>query len=214
MKTLVSFAAALLLFTAAYGQVEFALKAGFAPVRAMGTAPLLVNRHDPASDFLFNGIKVEYSPALGMALRLNTKHFFFEGEATYYSIRKSYAMQYLEQSALEIHKHEMEDYCKAIDLPLSAGVLLGRVEVKSGFSVRYEFGQSSSLAQMANSTRTVEDIVFGWHGGIGVRFARVSAELRYQQEFSNYGQGIFVNGQELLLRNSPTQLRLLVGVWF
>jgi hypothetical protein len=215
MKTLVSLAAALLLMTTANGQLEFAVKTGVAPARAMGTAPLVVNRHDPRADFLFNGDKVEYSPSLGMALRYNTKHFFFEGEATYYTIRKTYAMQYIDQFALEANSQLMEDRCKAIDVPITAGVLLGGyVEVKSGFSMRYEFGQSSTITAMPNCSRTLQDAVFGWHGGIGARIGNVSAELRYQQEFSNYGQGIFVNDQELLLRNSPTQLRLLVGVWF
>lgn len=194
---------------------QFGLIGGIAPARIMGTAPVIVNRHDEAPDFLFNGSKVEFSPALGLAVKLNTTHFFFESGATYYSIRKSYAMEYI--NGVNIgpdDKHEMEESCKSIEVPLSAGVKLGYFQIKSGFTARYEFGHASSLSEMGDLSREMQSTVFGWHSGIGINLGKVSAELQYQQDFANYGQGIFVNGQELLLRNSPTQLRFRVGLWF
>jgi len=214
MKTLCVLLASVAILSSATAQFRFAVKAGVAPARVMGTAPVIVNRNDYTSDFLFNGNKVEISPALGVALRFKTKDFFFEGEAMYSSIRKSYAMQYIEDKVNDELKYEMEESCKSIYLPLSAGVTLGLVEITSGFSMRYEFDQASTLSQMHHFSREIDNTVFGWHSGIGINLGRVSAELRYQQDFANYGQGIFVNDQELLLRNAPSQLRFMVGLWF
>lgn len=214
MKTLCVLFTFLTIVSSGVAQVKIGPIAGYAPARSMGTAQLLVNRNDPASTFIFNGNNVEYSPSLGLMVKFNTKHFFFEADPMYYSIRKSYTMQYLHESVITEKSHKMEESCKSIELPLSAGVKLGYVEIKSGFSVRYEFGQSSSLSVMEGYQRKIEDTIFGWHTGIGVNFGKISAELRYQQDFGNYGQGIYVNDQELLLKNSPTQLRFLVGLMF
>ena len=213
MKAAYVLLALIVILSSATAQVQFAVKAGVSPTRQMGTAPLIVNRNDPTSDFLFNGNKVEFSPALGVAIKLNAKHFFFEGEATYYSIRKSYAMQYINGAGPD-EMHNMEESCKSIEVPLSAGVTLGRFEIISGFNARYEFGQSSSFSQIEGFNRKMQSAVFGWHSGVGITLGKVSAELRYQQDFANYGQGIFVNNQELLLRNAPSHLRFIVGVWF
>jgi hypothetical protein len=216
MKTLCFLFAFIAILSPAIAQVkiEFGVKGGIAPSKLMGTAPLIVNRNDRTSDFLFNGNKVEFSPALGVAIKLSKNQFFFEGEATYYSIRKSYAMQYLDDGAGIELQHQMEESCKSIDFPLSAGVYLGPVQITSGLSARYEFGQTSSLTQMAGLEREIQSTVFGWHGGVGVNVGKISAELSYHQDFGNYGQGIYVNGQELLLKNSPAQLRFMVGLWF
>lgn len=188
------------------------LRIGDGLKRNMGVAPLIVNRNDPTSTFLFKGNTAEYSPTIGLAVRRNTTRFFFEGEALYYSIRKSYEMQYIDEIVENKGGHVMKESCKSIEVPLSAGVKLGYVEIRSGFSMRYEFGQSSSLSDMPHYQRKMDSTVFGWHSGIGVNLGRISAEVRYQQDFANYGQGIFVNDQELLLKNSPTQLRFMIGV--
>ena len=214
MRTLFVLLASLVVLATAQAQVQFGVKAGIAPTRTMGTAPLLVNRNDPTADFLFNGQRVEYSPSLGLVLRLNKERFFFEGEANYYSIRKSYAMQYLDGGNYSEASHPMDESCKSIELPISLGVKIGHFEVTSGLSGRYEFGQKSSLTEMPNSRREVNELTFGFHGSVGLSFGKVFAQLRYQQEFMNYGQGIFVNDQELLLRNSPSQLRFAAGIWF
>ena len=150
----------------------------------------------------------------GGALRFSGEDFFFEGEALYSPIRKSYTMQYIDNNVRSESMHEMEESCKSIYLPLSLGVTLGIVEITSGFSMRYEFDPASTLSQMHNFSREIDNTVFGWHSGIGINLGRVSTELKYQQDFANYGQGIFVNGQELLLRNAPAKLRVMVGVWF
>ncbi len=221
MKTLCVLLACVAIVSSATAQlrlpskkVQLGLIGGFIPARAIGTAPLIVNRNDLTSDFLFNGSNVEFSPAIGLTIKLNKNQFFFQGAAMYYSMRKSYAMQYIgERSGPEV-EHKMSESCKSIELPLSAGVSLGRIQIKSGLSVRYEFGQSSTLAQMPGFERKMQSTMFGWHSGIGINFGKVSAELNYHQDFGNYGQGIYVNDQELLLKNSPTQLQFVVGLWF
>lgn len=214
MKTLCLVIACVAIAFSTEAQFRVGIKAGLAPTRNMGTSPLIVNRNDHTSDFLFNGNQVEFSPTLGIALRYTKNQFFFEGEAVYYSIRKTYAMQYIGESAGLEARHTMKESCKSVEFPVSAGVILGRFQITSGFSMRNEFGNKSTLTQMQGVDRQLRSTVFGWHGGIGINVGKVSAELKYLQDFSNYGEGIHVNGQELLLRNSPTQLRFQVGLWF
>lgn len=214
MKTLWILIACVSISFSAQAQFRFGIKAGIAPKKDMGTAPLIVNRDNRTSEFLFNGNKVEFSPTLGVSLKYTVDQFFFEGEATYYSMRKTYEMQYIGERTALAAWHTMEESCKSIEFPVSAGVNLGRFQITSGFSARYEFGQKSSLVQMEGVDRQMQSTVLGWHTGIGIHVGKVSAELKYQQDFANYGEGINVNGQELLLKNSPTQLRFQVAFWF
>jgi hypothetical protein len=217
MKTLFALFVFIAMMSTAIAQsgVKVGIIGGIAPSRNIGTAPVFGNRHDQNTDFLFNGSKVEFSPAIGIAVRLNTKNqFFFEGEAMYYSMTKSYVMQYIEERISSEHKHEMKESCSSIELPLSAGVSLGKIDITSGLSMRYDFGQKSTLSQMDGLVRELQSTVFGWHSSVGINFGKVSAKLSYSQDFANYGQGIMVNGQELLLKNAPSHLRFMVGLWF
>jgi hypothetical protein len=90
-----------------------------------------------------------------------------------------------------------------LELPVSAGVSLGVFEVFSGLSATHSFGYRNELETMEGFSSSQPSLRFGWHSGLGVNFGHVLVDVRYQQEFSNYGQDRYINGQELLLKNSP-----------
>lgn len=214
MKTFLTVLISLAVVSSAMSQVRFGIKSGVAPTREMGTAPIIVNRHDPSSEFLFNGREMQFTPALGLTARIQKSQYFFSADALYYGMRKTYAMHYTDGSPADQPAQIMQESCRTIEIPVTAGVTLGRFEVMSGFSARYEFDRNSNLSAMKGYTGNPQEITYGWHGGAGIHFGRISAEIRYLQDFANLGQGIHVNGNELLLRNAPSQVRFMVSLWF
>jgi hypothetical protein len=74
--------------------------------------------------------------------------------------------------------------------------------------------RSSELDDHPKFTRTSDLNKFGWHSGVGLNFHNIIFDVRYQQQFGNYGQGVFVEGKELLLKNAPGRFTASVAFRF
>ncbi len=211
MKNVISTVAILCCIVAqSYGQMTVGLRIGKSPTSTPGTNHLIVNRQDPLNESLFNIQQVQYSEQFGLMARLDHGNFWFMSELMYGQSTAQYSMIYTHQIS-ESPSPLMNEKRSFLELPISAGVSLGPIDVFSGFSVARDFGFRNELDQMEGYSTSRNALRAGWHSGIGVNFGHVLVDIRYQQEFRNYGQGQFINGQELLLKNSPGRFLMTAG---
>ncbi len=191
-------------------QLSLGLRLGMSPSVDPGTSQIFVN--SGSQENLFNAQQVRYAPQIGVAARADMEHFWFMTELKYSPATTRYSMlptqQYTESrlpAAMYSVRRDM------LELPVSAGVKLGIVEIFSGFFLDADLHVKNDLAQMAGFVSSAPAVRAGWHSGIGVNLGNVLFDVRYQQEFSNYGQGYYFNGQELLLHNAPGRLIMTIG---
>lgn len=194
-----------------YGQVTVGLRIGKSPTVTPGTNQLFINRQDPVNESLFNVEKVQYSEQLGLMARLDHGKFWFMSELMYGQSTTRYSMMYTREIRTGEQPTLMNEKRAFLELPVSAGVSLGIIEVFTGFSLTHDFGYKNELEHMPGYSTSLPALRAGWHSGIGVNFGHVLVDLRYQQEFGNYGQDRFINGQELLLKNAPGRLVATAG---
>jgi len=193
-----------------YGQITVGLRVGKSPNVTPGTSYLFVNRQDLFNESLFNIEQVQYSEQFGFMARFDHGAFWFMSEFMYGRSTAQYSLIHIREIN-DGQSVKMNARRSFFELPISAGVSLGMIEVFSGFSVAHDFGFKNELEQMEGYRTSTPALRAGWHSGIGVNFGHVLIDLRYQQEFRNYGEGQFIHGQELLLKNAPGRFLMTAG---
>lgn len=202
------------LFIAVHGISQFSVggKVGASLAVQPNTDRLFVNREDSFNESLFNAEHVSYSPQLGVMGRFDIPGFWFMSELMYGQVTTEYSIEYTrrasEGASGPIFLDERRSY---FELPVSAGVTLGNFEIFSGFSAAHDFSIRSDLNQVNGYSEELPALRFGWHTGAGINIGQILLDVRYQQEFRNYGQDRFIDGQELLLRNTPARMVVTAG---
>ena len=195
-------------------QFSFGFRLGKAPSVSPGTSYLMLNRNDPLNESLFNIEQVNFSEQFGLMIRTEGPNFWFSVEVLYGQSKTRYSMIYTREALM--YKTDPVYYEKKsfLDIPLSAGVKLGVIEIFSGFSITKDLTMASELSTIDGFQMSMSQAHLGWHSGIGVNFGHVLMDIRYQQQFNNYGQGQFINQQELVLKNAPTRVLITAGFRF
>lgn len=196
-----------------YSQLSYGLKVAASPAVRPGTDYLFVNREDPLNESLFNAERVSYGLQFGLMGRYELQKFWFMSELMYGQATTEYSIEYTRRvseggASGPIFLDEKRSF---IELPVSAGISLGMFEIFSGFSAAHDFNIRSELDQIVGYSADLPVLRFGWHTGAGVNLGRVLLDVRYLQEFRNYGQDRYIDGQELLLKNAPARVVLSAG---
>ena len=192
-------------------QVTPGLRIGASPSVKPGTSHVFVNRHDPMNESLFNIRQVDFSEQIGLMARLDLRRFWLMSELMYGRSNAHYSMIYTRDQVNGMTPTMMDEKRSYLELPLSLGVSLGMVEIFSGFNASYDLSRQNELENMEGFSSTIPAMHFGWHSGLGLNLGHVLLDVRYQQEFGNYGQGRYINGQELLLKNAPGRFIVTAG---
>lgn len=179
--------------------------AGISPERHPVCAPLIVNRHLPQEEFLFNVdyIKTQYFGGLQLRRDLGT-NFFFETGAIYTQRKTVYSMKYTMRREVGTYQ-ELEEIENQLLLPVSIGVKLKAFEINSGLLGMVSLSKQSELTHIDGFVDHSNTIQMGWHAGIGININKVLLGIDFQSAMNRMGVGTSVNGQPLELRNVPGQ---------
>jgi hypothetical protein len=195
-----------------YAQVSFGVRLGKSPSVSPKTSHLIINRNDPVNEGLFNINQVNFSEQIGFMIRTEGPNFWFSAELLYGQSVTNYSMIYTREASISEVEPVYQEKKSFLDIPLSAGVKLGVLEVFSGFNITKDLTMATELSTVEGYQTTMPQVHMGWHSGVGVNLGRVLFDIRYKQQFNNYGQGQFINNQELILRNAPG--RVMVSAAF
>ena len=214
MKTLLNLATILLFLAQAYGQTSFGLRFAVNPGQNPAASYMIANRQDPANECLFNVERVNPFKQVGLMLRQENKNFWLMGELLYGQSETQYSLAYTYRIAKEGENNLYTLKKSFIDMPITVGAKLGIFEIFSGFVVSKDLKTEDEMHQVDGYSETLPAFRFGWHAGAGVSLGPVLIDARYQQEFSNYGTGQFINGQELRLYNLPDKVSVTAAIRF
>jgi len=204
MKTLFNLAAILLLLIPqAYSQTSFGLRFAINPGQNPAASYLIVNRQDPTKECLFNVEHIMPSKLIGLMVRMENENFWLMGELLYGQSETQYSLIYTYRIAKEDETNLYAIKKSFIDMPVTVGAKLGLFEIFSGFIMSKDLTTENEMNRVDGYSESLPALRFGWHVGAGVALGPVLIDVRYQQEFSNYGTGQFINGQELRLFNLP-----------
>lgn len=189
------------------------VSAGISPESHPVNADLIVNRHIPQEEFLFNmeHVKTQYFGGIQVRRDLGT-NFFIGAGATYTQRKTIYSMEYT--MPRDDTYMEMEEIENQLLLPVSIGVKLSIFEITSGLSGIASLSKQSELTNIPGFVDHSPTFQMGWHAGIGINLNKVLLGVGFQSALNRVCMGKTVNSQSLELRNVPGQCQLKIQYKF
>src|SRR5690606_27288283 len=135
---------------------------------------------------------VRYTPTFGAFVRLDNQPYWFMAEVLTYGWEDTYSIFYTYETGSEGNRN-LTDGKRVIEVPVSIGVTLGKVEIFSGFAPARVVSEDTQLTEIPGYVSTESKLQVGWHTGIGLNFGSILVDLRYAHTFANYGEHKSVN---------------------
>ena len=209
---LITFILSLTCTTFISAQIRFDIVGGISPAATPASAGLIVNRHLPHEEFVFNLGKVDPQYFAGVKGQIElTAPFFVEAGLMYTRKKSTYDITYtMIDTEHPVKDHVMAETDHLIMLPVNIGVNLGLFDVTSGLRVMKSLSRKSDLYSLSGFNTDGTPPELGWQAGIGFNIVRSKISVEYQGNFSRIGRGMFVSDQSLEIMNVPGQMVLLL----
>lgn len=214
MKNLaITFCFTILSVTMVSSQLRFDVVGGVSPGSSPSSAGLVVNRHLPHEEFVFNMNKVDPQIFAGVKGHMELGAPFFVDAGLLYTRKKSnYDVVYtIIDTEHPVSQHTMTQTDHMIMLPVNIGANMGMFDVTSGFRLMKSVYSKTNLDQLTGFSSEGNPFELGWQAGAGFDLMRTRIGLEYQGNFSRVGKGMFINEQPLELMNVPGQFILLLS---
>src|SRR5688500_11773750 len=194
-------------------QWRFDIVGGVSPSSSPSSAGLIVNRHAPHEEFVFNVAKVQPQLFAGFKSQLQLSSPFFAAAGLMYSRKEStYDVTYtIIDTEHPVPNHLLNEVDHQIMLPVNIGVNLGSFDVMSGLRITQSISKKSELTQLSGFSADGNKPQFGWQGSVGYYFLRNRIGLEYHGSFTRVGSGMTLNNQSLELNNVPGQISLMIS---
>jgi hypothetical protein len=160
------------------------------------------------ADTAFNfGVKnFKFGTQFGAYLRLGNK-IFIQPEILLNSNKTDYKVS--DGHLGEIVKTERY---QNLDMPILVGFKVGFIRVNAGPVGHYFLNSNSELTDFKGYSERFKKMTWGYQAGITIGTGRISADIRYEGNFSNAGNQVNFYGQSYSFANTPS--RLIVGINF
>lgn len=203
MKNLFFVIGILFFAQAAQAQFSFGLKGGL-NTQTVKPDDIIIGSGDTAINFGVD--KIKFGTQFGVYARIGNK-LFFQPELVFNSNKVDYVIG--ESSVGEVVKNEKYQY---LDLPLLVGFTAGPLRFHGGPVGHYFLNSTTELTDFDGYEARFKQMTWGWQAGLTIGKGRLSADIRYEGNFSKQGNHITFFGDEYHFSNTPA--RLMVGLNF
>jgi hypothetical protein len=154
-----------------------------------------------------------YGFHFGAWARLKLAGFYIQPEVLFNSSKVEYKIGKISKlgtpSALDSIKNET---FQNLDIPIMIGTKLGSFRINAGPVAHVRIGGSSDLTNTAGLTQTFKTSTWGYQAGLGFDAGRVGIDLRYEGNFSNFGNKLTVGGKEYEFSKAPSRFIVSVAI--
>lgn len=206
MKNSILFALFLLFAIHAQAQVKYGIRAGLSSVN--------IDRETIQEDGVSLAVKdASYGFHLGVFVRgkLGEK-FYIQPEALFNSSTVDFTVDEL-QSGI-VGKVLTEKY-RNLDVPVMLGYKLGPLRLEAGPTGHFYVASKSELEdELSGYTRKFNDLTVGYQAGVGLDLWKLLLDLRYEGNFTKFGEHMRIGGKQVNFSNAPARLVLTAGISF
>ncbi len=151
-----------------------------------------------------------YGYHFGIWGRLKIGGFYIQPEVVFNSSTVEYKVGRL-FSAIDSVRSET---FRKLDVPIMLGTRLGSFRLNAGPVAHIQLNSSSDLTTSLGITESFKSSTWGWQAGIGFDAARVGIDLRYEGNFSNFGNHIVIGGKPYEFSKAPSRFIASVAIAF
>ncbi len=137
--------------------------------------------------------------------------FLIQPEFNYHSNTSNFELSELTSDPISEVFSEKYQY---LDIPLLLGCKIGPLRLMAGPEGHVFLNSTSSLLDIEGYEQDFQTLTLGWQGGIGLDLWNIILDIRYQGNFTNFGDHITFLGQEYEFNDSPSRVLFSVGWLF
>jgi len=209
MKNIIALFAFLLVCTAAQAQFQFGVKAGLSSTNLQ--ADQLILQNENGTDAIGLSIKdAKYGYHFGVAARIGKK-FYIQPEVVFNSTTMDYDLEGFSENIVDKVKSET---FQNLDIPVLVGVKMGPLRLNAGPVGHVFINSSSELTDVEGYEQKFDNMTLGWQAGLGLDIKKFNIDLRYEGNFSEYGDHINFLGEQYSFDEQPGRLVASVGFMF
>lgn len=185
-----------------FGQVKFGVRGG---VSTMDITP----KDIMTTDLKMKIDKVYFGIHGGLFLQAEIGKFFIQPEILFNSNKVDYLISDIKAGLVNTILTERYQY---LDMPVMVGLKVSALRFQVGPIGHYFLHSKSDLLNISGYEQKFNSFTFGYQAGIGVDFGKVVLDLKYEGNFSNYGDHIRIDNQAYNFDDKPSRLVLSVGM--
>lgn len=206
MKKFLFVALAFTLFctVAAEAQVRFGLRAGLS---SDNLGKKTIDTEDGSI-----GIKdARFGYHIGAFARLGAGKIYVQPELLFNSSRVDFEVTDFSEGLANTVLHEKY---RNLDIPIGIGYKAGILRLQVAPVGHVHLSSNSELGDLPDFEEDFKTLTLGWQAGVGLDLWKVILDLKYEGNFSKFGDHLMVGGEELDFDTSPSRLILSLGVSF
>lgn len=148
----------------------------------------------------------------GVVIQARLGAFVLQPEILFNSNRVDYKVDDLSGSTV-VASIRTEKY-QYMDIPVLLGLRAGPLRIHAGPEAHIFINSSSELFDFDGYEQKFQQATFGWIGGLGLDVWNLMLDVRYEGNFSKFGDHITFNGQQFAFDNSPARILVSLGILF
>jgi len=148
----------------------------------------------------------------GLVIQGKIGNFLIQPEILFNSNRVDYEVSDAQNPDVSpLIKEEKYQY---LDIPVLLGFKLGPLRLQAGPVGHIYINSSSELTDIDGYEERFKDFTFGWQGGIGLDLWKIMLDVRYEGNFSKFGDHITFFGDRYEFDKSPARFLFSAGFVF
>ncbi|MBK8702989.1 MAG: PorT family protein [Saprospiraceae bacterium] len=195
---------------AVQAQLRVGLKIGLSTTDIQGE-DLSILEPGGAQRFRLALEEAKYGIHGGVVIRWQINKFVLQPEVNFNSSSAEYQFDDLQNpsnSGIRTEKYQN------LDIPLLLGVKFGPLRLQAGPVGHVFISSVSDLADVDGFKDRYESLTFGWQGGLGLDLWKFMLDLRYEGNFTKYGDHISFFGNDYNFDDRPARFLFSLGYLF
>ena len=194
-----------------YAQLKFGLKLGLSTTQLKSNEVEVPGQG--GGDFLKLGLEeARFGIHAGAVIQAQLGAFLLQPEILFNSNRVDYRVDDLSGSDV-ITTIRTEKY-QYMDIPVLFGLKARPFRIYAGPEAHIFIDSSSELFDFDGYEQKFEQATFAWIGGLGIDIWNLMLDVRYEGNFSKFGDHITFYGQRFNFDNNPSRILVSLGILF
>lgn len=210
MKRLILFLLFGLFLLNASAQIQVGVRAGLSTTNLSPSDLLLVLDNTEELGLKINDAK--FGILAGLLVRIELDRLIIQPELIFTSNRVDFDVT--DFSTVSTATQLFTEEYQYLDLPIMVGYKFEFFRIMGGLEGHIFLNSTSDLVDFDNYEQNFSTMTFGWQLGAGIDISKFMIDLRYQGNFSKFGNHITFGGREFQFDQSPSRLMLSAGFLF
>jgi len=201
----------ILFLTTTSAQVKFGVRGGLSSTDLKPSSFVITNQAS-VDAFTLSTKEAKYGYHLGIFLQAGGEKFFIQPEILFNSSSVDYSLQ--TNGLGEITTSIFNETYQNIDIPIMLGFKLGPLRLQGGPVGHVHIDSSSELTDFEGYEEKFETMTYGYQTGIGLDFWKFVIDVKYEGNFSNFGDHFSFFGNDYNFATRPGRVIGSVGIAF